>query len=124
MLPGDHFGMRNAALYCQQHYELVIDEPSCGPPSPTLNFFNGAGSCQKGRPRKRNKETVDMIPTTPIGELGSTEPYFHSIDLDLDMWFWFCFQYLVKILRHVSLSCPVYQVLYQTLKGSYCGERS
>lgn len=77
---GDHFGMRESALYCQQHYELVLDSESVAPPSisPGLNYFNGSGTGTKGRPRKRNKpeQPVDLIPNSSIGKLETKTDFF------------------------------------------------
>jgi len=96
--------MRNSALYCQKHYEMVLEEnsgsspppPNLAPnsphhhhshgvpqlPSPLSNhhplhhpstpFFNGAGSGQKGRPRKRKDPTAASL--TSVIEIGATTP--------------------------------------------------
>jgi len=92
---GDHFGMRNSALYCQKHYEMVLDENSSGssPPPRSLGsnsphmyghhgipphiqpastpYFNGSGTGQKGRPRKRKDTSANM---GSIIEIGNTTP--------------------------------------------------
>lgn len=91
--------MRNSALYCQKHYEMVLDENSASSPPPHMApssphqhhhnahhhtpphhpahpasaFFNGAGSGQKGRPRKRKDPNVDGNMGSII-ELGATTP--------------------------------------------------
>lgn len=92
--------MRNSVLYCQKHYEMVLDENSASSPPPphmTPNsphqhhhnahhhtpphhpahpasaFYNGAGSGQKGRPRKRKEPNVDGNIGSII-ELGATTP--------------------------------------------------
>lgn len=93
--------MRNSALYCQKHYEMVLDENSGSSPPPNLipnsphhhshgtsqhssplsdhhlhhpttTFFNGAGSGQKGRPRKRKDPTTPSL--GPVMEIGATTP--------------------------------------------------
>lgn len=101
---GDHFGMRNSDLYCQKHYEMILDENSGSSPLPILppnsphhhhhhshgpqhhspipshlhhpatTFFNGAGSGQKGRPRKRKDNPMPSTPLGPVMDIGATTP--------------------------------------------------
>ncbi|KAG0715267.1 LIM/homeobox protein Lhx9 [Chionoecetes opilio] len=77
---GDHFGMRDGAVYCRAHYEVILQSeaemeamgvasgmsfPPLSPATPRLAFYNGVGAAQKGRPRKR-KSNDDMPPLTPL----------------------------------------------------------
>nr|XP_027211868.1 LIM/homeobox protein Lhx9-like [Penaeus vannamei] len=78
---GDHFGMRDGAVYCRPHYELILQSeaemeavgvnpgmayPPLSPATPRLAYYNGVGAAQKGRPRKRKLPTEDMPPLTPL----------------------------------------------------------
>ncbi|XP_069182582.1 LIM/homeobox protein Lhx2 isoform X1 [Procambarus clarkii] len=78
---GDHFGMRDGAVYCRPHYELILQSeaemeavgvsagmsyPPLSPATPRLAFYNGVGAAQKGRPRKRKLPTEDLPPLTPL----------------------------------------------------------
>lgn len=65
---GDHFGMKDAMVYCRSHYETMLQTehvmglspyhhqsspmPGSSPPQHTP-YYNGVGAVQKGRPRKR-----------------------------------------------------------------------
>lgn len=65
---GDHFGMKDSLVYCRLHFETlvqgeyqthfthadVVPHKGLGPANALgLSYFNGVGSVQKGRPRKR-----------------------------------------------------------------------
>ncbi|XP_029296683.1 LIM/homeobox protein Lhx2b isoform X1 [Cottoperca gobio] len=65
---GDHFGMKDSLVYCRLHFETliqgeyqthfnhadVVPHKGLGPANTLgLSYFNGVGSVQKGRPRKR-----------------------------------------------------------------------
>ncbi|KAM6430974.1 LIM/homeobox protein Lhx2 [Liasis olivaceus] len=67
---GDHFGMKDGLVYCRLHFEALLrDEyqlhfnhaegvagkgPALGAAAPLgLPYYNGVGTVQKGRPRKR-----------------------------------------------------------------------
>ncbi|XP_062237790.1 LIM/homeobox protein Lhx2b [Platichthys flesus] len=65
---GDHFGMKDSLVYCRLHFETliqgeyqthfnhadVVPHKGLGPANTLgLSYFNGVGTVQKGRPRKR-----------------------------------------------------------------------
>ncbi|XP_041049865.1 LIM/homeobox protein Lhx2-like isoform X1 [Carcharodon carcharias] len=61
---GDHFGMKDSLVYCRIHFETLIqgefqahfnhtDVGSKSGATLGLPFYNGMGTVQKGRPRKR-----------------------------------------------------------------------
>lgn len=65
---GDHFGMKDSLVYCRLHFETlvqgeyqthfnhadVVAHKGLGPANTLgLSYFNGVGTVQKGRPRKR-----------------------------------------------------------------------
>ncbi|XP_056275895.1 LIM/homeobox protein Lhx2b isoform X2 [Pseudoliparis swirei] len=66
---GDHFGMKDSLVYCRGHFEALLQgdyhshfshadvaphKGLQGPAGPLgLAYFNGVGTVQKGRPRKR-----------------------------------------------------------------------
>ncbi|NP_001158443.1 lim homeobox 2/9 protein [Saccoglossus kowalevskii] len=71
---GDHFGMKDAMVYCRSHYEAMLHtehvmglspyhhQPSPMPgASPTQHtpYYNGVGAVQKGRPRKRKSPNLE-----------------------------------------------------------------
>ncbi|XP_036409965.1 LIM/homeobox protein Lhx9-like isoform X2 [Megalops cyprinoides] len=67
---GDHFGMKDNLVYCRVHFESLLQ----GEYHPQLNyteiaakggglalpFFNGTGTVQKGRPRKRKSPAMGV----------------------------------------------------------------
>lgn len=64
---GDQFGMKENLVYCRTDYEMLFqgeyfqslsDELSCHPEG-HLPFYNGVGTVQKGRPRKRKTHLPD-----------------------------------------------------------------
>lgn len=64
---GDQFGMKENLIYCRNDYELlfqgeyfqsIADDLSCHPEG-HLPFYNGVGTVQKGRPRKRKNHLPD-----------------------------------------------------------------
>ncbi|CAG2241146.1 LHX2_9 [Mytilus edulis] len=68
---GDQFGMKENLIYCRNDYELLFqgeyfqsltDDLSCHTDG-HLPFYNGVGTVQKGRPRKRkNLQDNDLCP--------------------------------------------------------------
>ncbi|XP_029115178.1 LIM/homeobox protein Lhx2 isoform X2 [Scleropages formosus] len=67
---GDHFGMKDSLVYCRVHFETLVQgeyhahfnhadvasSKGAGLGAPTslgLTYYNGVGTVQKGRPRKR-----------------------------------------------------------------------
>ncbi|KAM7388058.1 hypothetical protein PAMP_024259 [Pampus punctatissimus] len=68
---GDHFGMKDSLVYCRLHFETLVQGPDY---HPQLNFaelaakggglalpyFNGTGTAQKGRPRKRKSPAMGI----------------------------------------------------------------
>ena len=64
---GDYFGMKDSMIYCRTHYEIVLQGEYMPAMSPTLStgsasqipFYNGVGTAQKGRPRKRKGPVPD-----------------------------------------------------------------
>jgi len=76
---GDHFGMKDNLVYCRVHFETLVQ----GEYHPQLNYaelaakggglalpyFNGTGTVQKGRPRKRKSPAMGI----DIGSYNSGE---------------------------------------------------
>lgn len=70
---GDHFGMKDSLVYCRAHFETLLQGEYPAPLSYTelaaksgglaLPYFNGTGTVQKGRPRKRKSPAlgVDLV---------------------------------------------------------------
>ncbi|XP_016020580.1 LIM/homeobox protein Lhx9 isoform X6 [Rousettus aegyptiacus] len=70
---GDHFGMKDSLVYCRAHFETLLQGEYAPQLSYTelaaksgglgLPYFNGAGTVQKGRPRKRKSPAlgVDIV---------------------------------------------------------------
>ncbi|XP_016072436.1 PREDICTED: LIM/homeobox protein Lhx9 isoform X1 [Miniopterus natalensis] len=70
---GDHFGMKDSLVYCRAHFETLLQGEYPAPLSYTelaakggglaLPYFNGTGTVQKGRPRKRKSPAlgVDIV---------------------------------------------------------------
>ncbi|XP_074858973.1 LIM/homeobox protein Lhx9 isoform X2 [Carettochelys insculpta] len=68
---GDHFGMRDSRVYCRAHFESLLQgeyplsypELAAKSGALALPYFNGAGTVQKGRPRKRKSPAlgVDLV---------------------------------------------------------------
>ncbi|CAF87439.1 unnamed protein product, partial [Tetraodon nigroviridis] len=68
---GDHFGMKDSLVYCRLHFESLVQGPDYhaqlnfaelaakggGLPLP---YFNGTGTAQKGRPRKRKSPAMGI----------------------------------------------------------------
>ncbi|XP_077987114.1 LIM/homeobox protein Lhx9-like [Glandiceps talaboti] len=69
---GDHFGMKDAMVYCRCHYETLLhtehamglspyqSSPIPGTSPQPTPYYNGVGAVQKGRPRKRKSPNVDL----------------------------------------------------------------
>lgn len=78
---GDHFGMKDGLVYCRAHFESLVHGDFPAPLSYTelaakggglaLPYFNGAGTVQKGRPRKRKSPAlgVDIVNYSSGGSL-------------------------------------------------------
>ena len=76
---GDYFGMKDSMIYCRSHYELVLQgefmppdgiASNMGPgPHTQIPFYNGVGTAQKGRPRKRKSPMPEQDPC--LGEYYS-----------------------------------------------------
>ena len=70
---GDHFGMKDSLVYCRAHFETLLQgeyppqlsytELAAKSGGLALPYFNGAGTVQKGRPRKRKSPAlgVDIV---------------------------------------------------------------
>ncbi|CAO2597658.1 LIM/homeobox protein Lhx2 [Lemmus lemmus] len=61
---GDHFGMKDSLVYCRLHFEALLqgeypahfnhaDVAAAAAAAAGLPYYNGVGTVQKGRPRKR-----------------------------------------------------------------------
>ncbi|CAO2597659.1 LIM/homeobox protein Lhx2 [Lemmus lemmus] len=60
---GDHFGMKDSLVYCRLHFEALLQgeypahfnhaDVAAGANPLGLPYYNGVGTVQKGRPRKR-----------------------------------------------------------------------
>lgn len=78
---GDHFGMKDSLVYCRAHFETLLQGEYPAPLSYTelaakggglaLPYFNGTGTVQKGRPRKRKSPAlgVDIVNYNSGGSL-------------------------------------------------------
>lgn len=81
---GDHFGMKDSLVYCRLHFETLVQGPdyhqqlnfaelAAKGGGLTLPYFNGTGTSQKGRPRKRKSPAMGIdIPSY------NGEPQFKS----------------------------------------------
>ena len=70
---GDHFGMKDSLVYCRTHFETLLQgeyppqlsytELAAKSGGLALHYFNGTGTVQKGRPRKRKSPAlgVDIV---------------------------------------------------------------
>ena len=70
---GDHFGMKDSLVYCRAHFETLLQgeyppqlsytELAAKSGGLALPYFNGTGTVQKGRPRKRKSPAlgVDIV---------------------------------------------------------------
>ncbi|XP_048833607.1 LIM/homeobox protein Lhx9 isoform X1 [Brienomyrus brachyistius] len=67
---GDHFGMKDSLVYCRLHFESLIQgefhsqmsysELAAKGGGVALPYFNGTGTVQKGRPRKRKSPEMAL----------------------------------------------------------------
>uniref|UniRef100_A0A4W6CNJ2 LIM/homeobox protein Lhx9 n=1 Tax=Lates calcarifer TaxID=8187 RepID=A0A4W6CNJ2_LATCA len=76
---GDHFGMKDSLVYCRLHFETLVQGPDYHPQlnfaelaakggGLSLPYFNGTGTAQKGRPRKRKSPAMGIdIPSYNTG---------------------------------------------------------
>ncbi|MBW04349.1 LIM/homeobox protein Lhx9, partial [Eschrichtius robustus] len=76
---GDHFGMKDSLVYCRAHFETLLQgeytpqlsytELAAKSGGLALPYFNGAGTVQKGRPRKRKSPAlgVDIVSYNSAG---------------------------------------------------------
>lgn len=90
---GDHFGMKDSLVYCRAHFETLLQGEYAPQLSYTelaaksgglaLPYFNGTGTVQKGRPRKRKSPAlgVDIVNYNSGGSPNLTHP--DSSDLTL-----------------------------------------
>lgn len=70
---GDHFGMKDSLVYCRAHFETLLQgeyppqlsytDLAAKSGALALPYFNGTGTVQKGRPRKRKSPAlgVDIV---------------------------------------------------------------
>lgn len=84
---GDHFGMKDSLVYCRLHFETLVQGADYHPQlnfaelaakgggggggggGLSLPYFNGTGTAQKGRPRKRKSPAMGIdIPSYNTGE--------------------------------------------------------
>lgn len=82
---GDHFGMKDSLVYCRLHFETLVQGPdyhsqlnfaelAAKGGGLTLPYFNGTGTAQKGRPRKRKSPAMGIdIPSYNTGGTEVTE---------------------------------------------------
>ena len=100
---GDHFGMKDSLVYCRAHFETLLQgeytpqlsytELAAKSGGLALPYFNGTGTVQKGRPRKRKSPAlgVDIVnynsgepcyfPLTPPAALASGCPAEDAAEL-------------------------------------------
>ncbi|XP_072294221.1 LIM/homeobox protein Lhx9 isoform X1 [Eucyclogobius newberryi] len=69
---GDHFGMKDSLVYCRLHFETLVQgadfhqqqinfaELAAKSGGLALPYFNGTGTAQKGRPRKRKSPAMGI----------------------------------------------------------------
>ncbi|XP_074490876.1 LIM/homeobox protein Lhx9 isoform X2 [Sebastes fasciatus] len=68
---GDHFGMKDSLVYCRLHFETLVQGPdyhqqlnfaelAAKGGGLALPYFNGTGTAQKGRPRKRKSPAMGI----------------------------------------------------------------
>lgn len=97
---GDHFGMKDSLVYCRAHFETLLQgeyppqlsytELAAKSGGLALPYFNGTGTVQKGRPRKRKSPAlgVDIVnynsggpltlPTEDLAVAGSAPRLSHQ----------------------------------------------
>ena len=87
---GDHFGMKDSLVYCRLHFETLVQGPDYHPQlnfaelaakggGLSLPYFNGTGTAQKGRPRKRKSPAMGIdIPSYSTGESGGALTHSHT----------------------------------------------
>lgn len=90
---GDHFGMKDSLVYCRLHFETVVqgdyghfNHTDVAPSKAlgtagalALSYYNGVGSVQKGRPRKRKSPG----PGADLAAYNAGESFFF-VDFFLD----------------------------------------
>lgn len=88
---GDHFGMKDSLVYCRAHFETLLQgeyppqlsytELAAKSGGLALPYFNGTGTVQKGRPRKRKSPAlgVDIVNYNSGGPLSP--PFCPSLPL-------------------------------------------
>lgn len=89
---GDHFGMKDSLVYCRLHFETLVQGPdyhqqlnfaelAAKGGGLTMPYFNGTGTAQKGRPRKRKSPAMGIdIPSYNTGESSKQAPSSESGD--------------------------------------------
>ncbi|XP_072367568.1 LIM/homeobox protein Lhx9 isoform X3 [Scyliorhinus torazame] len=93
---GDHFGMKDNLVYCRVHFESLMQgdyhtqlnytELAAKSGGHGLPYFNGTGTVQKGRPRKRKSPALGVdIPIYNPGRtnLGALQPNFPTFENSL-----------------------------------------
>lgn len=90
---GDHFGMKDSLVYCRLHFETLVQGPdyhaqlnfaelAAKGGGLSLPYFNGTGTAQKGRPRKRKSPAMGIdISSYNTGEAAlrnKVEPHTHT----------------------------------------------
>lgn len=92
---GDHFGMKDSLVYCRLHFETLVQGPDYHPQlnfaelaakggGLSLPYFNGTGTAQKGRPRKRKSPAMGIdIPSYNTGETAPTRTHTRIADSNL-----------------------------------------
>ncbi|XP_069497609.1 LIM/homeobox protein Lhx9 isoform X2 [Ambystoma mexicanum] len=85
---GDHFGMKDSLVYCRAHFEALLqgdyhpqlsytELAAKGGGLAAMPYFNGTGTVQKGRPRKRKSPALGV-------DIGSYNSGCNENDTDLD----------------------------------------
>lgn len=87
---GDHFGMKDNLVYCRAHFESLLQgeyppqlsytELAAKSGGLALPYFNGTGTVQKGRPRKRKSPAlgVDIVNYNSGGQRTRPPPPRHG----------------------------------------------
>lgn len=101
---GDHFGMKDSLVYCRLHFETLVQGPdyhaqlnfaelAAKGGGLSLPYFNGTGTAQKGRPRKRKSPAMGIdISSYNTGETARRKkvdplPKHHETFTDAQMFF-------------------------------------
>nr|XP_005897285.2 PREDICTED: LIM/homeobox protein Lhx9 isoform X1 [Bos mutus] len=89
---GDHFGMKDSLVYCRAHFETLLQgeyppqlsytELAAKSGGLALPYFNGTGTVQKGRPRKRKSPALGVDIVNYNSALGCNENEADHLDRD------------------------------------------